>query len=90
MEPQHPPIAGIREEMALQFTRWRLSEDGRRDLPPHVLKMRRLEATPDDFDVWQSSGLCSVASVSLDGGHTFVPQRLNLLLDEQQPVPAPP
>lgn len=42
----------------------------------HVLKMRRLEATPDEFVVfaaWLSSGLCSLGSVSIDDGHTFVP-----------------
>lgn len=83
-------IGGLQEEMRVQFTRWRLSQDGRRDLPPHVLKMRRLQAAHDDFDVWQSSGLCSVEHVSLDGGHTLIPLCLHLHLDDQQPVPAPP
>ena len=83
-------IASLREEMSLQFTRWRLADTGRRDLPPHVMKMRRLEAAPDDFDVWQSSGLCSVEQVSFYGGRTFMPRRLNLLLDDLQPVPVPP
>jgi hypothetical protein len=83
-------IGGLQEEMRLQFARWRLSQDGRRDLPPQVLKMRRLQAAHDDFDVWQSSGLCSVEHVSLDGGHTLVPLRLHLHLDDQQPVPVPP
>jgi hypothetical protein len=83
-------IASLQEEMGVQFTRWRLCQDGRRDLPPHVLKMRRLQAARDDFDIWQACGLCSVERVSLDGGHTFIPLRLQLHLDDQQPVPVPP
>ena len=81
-------VESLRAEMRLQFTRSRLAADAAHPLPPALVVVQRSRPAPDDLAVWVSGGLCSVRQSSLAAAAAS--PRLDIHLDQQHPVIAPP
>ena len=81
-------VAGIREEIQLQFRRSCQRQYNLQFLPPQLLGTHRLQPAADGFQIWRDIGLCTVltssAATSPGGaGHLVV------LFSEAHPVPVP-